>query len=320
MIRTESDLPTGPELASHTAATNAAAPTSSTDSDHAPAGHSLARRVAAQVAIVGCCAAALVVANAASASAAISTPSYALTTNVNDTMHRSVAVGMGAAPLGGTYVTTPAASLFSVSGAATHIKGQASGHTARATLVGSYGDQRLKMLFNLPTLPASGSGVTTMLEFRRQVNGNDYRLSLLVARHGVMTAKFTQVRAGVSHAIGTPFTLARRAVAGRTIAIEGLVAGTGTVQLRARAWLGGTPAPGWQRAATDRSSLRTATPGSVGFSVASGTSVGGSRVNVTSLTGWRLATPAPVVVAPNARPGSTNTGRTGRHAPHRPHR
>jgi hypothetical protein len=275
--------------------------------------HSLARRTGAQVAVIACCASALLALGASSASASVSTPNYTATVNEVDTMARTVAVGFGTANAGGTYVSSPSTS-FSVSGGVGHIAGSANGHSVRATLPGAHSDEQLQMTFSLPTLPTTGS-VTTALEFRRHTSGAVYQVRMQVTSTGHVTLGFSRVRDGVSVKVGSTFAVPQTVVAGQALALQGIVAGgSGSLVLRARGWLVGDAMPGWQMGYTDSSSSRLQTSGDNGMYVSSKTDATSSAVTVTSYTGWLLTAPAVPVPPAGSKPGSANTGvPTGTH-------
>jgi hypothetical protein len=268
--------------------------------------HSLARRTCAQVAVVGCCASALLAVTASNASA-ISTPSYTATVNAADNMARTVAVGLGTANAGGTYVSSPA-NAFSVSGGLGHIAGSASGHSVRATLPGAHTDEQIQMTFSLPKLPTTGS-VTTAVEFRRHANGALYQVRMQVAAGGHVSLGFSRVRDGVAVKLGSTFAVPQTVVAGQALALQGIVAGgSGSLVLRARGWLVGDAMPGWQLGYTDSSSKRLQLAGDNGIYVSSKTDTLSSRLTVTGYVGWLLTRPATPVTPTVIRPGSANTG------------
>jgi hypothetical protein len=264
-----------------------------------------ARRLTAQVAVTACCAAVLSATIAATPASAITTPVYVATVNASDTMNRTVAGGFGTPTLGGTYLTSPAPK-FSVSGGAGHITAIPTATAVRATLSAAKpADEQVQSTFSLPAMPVNGRGIYYQLEFRRQANGDAYRVQLRVAPGGAMTLGFNQTRATVQKPVGLQSVAPQLAGARRTIVLQGLVAGSSAVALRARVWIAGTPVPGWQLAATDSTATRATAAGQIGMNATMSSTTSAMPVSVAGLVGWALT--APKVVAP-LKPGPTNTG------------
>jgi hypothetical protein len=252
-----------------------------------------------------CCAALL--SAVSDSAAALTTPAYTTAANVSDTMNRTVSGGFGTADVGGVWGTLPS-SKFSVSSGTGHISAIAPGATVRATLATQYpADEQVQSTFTLPTLPTYGLGIYYNTEFRRQNTADAYRIQLRVAPGGVMTLGFSHLRNNVATPVGTQVRLAARAVAGRTIFLQGIVAGSSSVWLRARVWLAGAAGPGWQLAASDSTSTRLIAAGRVGVYVFNHPTSRATAVTVDGFNGWRLGAPAPVV-RPGGKPGPSNTG------------
>lgn len=263
-------------------------------------------RVLAPLAVTACSAALLSAVVATPAVAGVTaTPVYVPTVNASDTMTRTVSGGFGTANMGGSYTTLPATN-FSVSNGAGHISPIASGTNVTATLSGSPGaDEQLQSTFSLPSLPAYGTGIYYQLQFRLQSNGDAYRVQVKVAPDGAMTLGFGHMRNNALSAVGPWLVVPQRATAGTTLVLQGLVAGSTSVDLRARAWISGTAAPGWQLTAADISPTRLTTAGSIGNRVLNSASTSATAVTVAGLTGWSLAPPPP---PGPVQPGPTNTG------------
>jgi hypothetical protein len=273
-----------------------------------PSGRRCAARAAVLLAVTACCAALLSAVTTGSAAASpITTPAYTTTADVSDGMARTVSSGFGTANQGGSYATVPATG-FSVSGGAGRIASVSSGTHAQATLsAATPADQRLLSMFVLPTLPASGIGVSYQLELRRNAYKDAYRIMLQVAPGGRLTLAFALYRGGVQTAIGLPVTLSQYAKAGQTVILEGMVAGSTAVLMRARAWLAGTAAPGWQLGASHTAANRLTAGGQVGIYLYVSSNTASTAVRVVNMTGWRLTSTATVVPA-GGKPGSANTG------------
>jgi len=217
-------------------------------------------------------------------------------------MSRTVALGFGTADLGGSYAASPV-DKFSVSAGAGHIASIASGTHASATLsLAGPVDEELQSTFSLPAVPVSGVGVYYEHEFRRQANGDAYRVQIRVAPKGQMTLGFAQMRNNVETALGGQLVVPQLATAGRTIVLQGLVAGSTTVQLQARAWLAGTTIPAWQLAATDSASSRLTAAGQIGVYVYTSSNTKAAKLTVAGLQGWSLT-----LAAPTASPTTSST-------------
>ncbi len=239
---------------------------------------------------------------AAPDSSPIRTPvaQYVQTTNVYDSMDRYVPLGFGAADEGGAYTTWPRTA-FSVSAGAGHIAPVQPGLSVRATFTGtSPADEELQSTFSLPALPTRGVGVYYGHEFRRQGNGDDYRVLLQVRPGGRMSLGFRRVRDGESSPIGAQVPIRQRATAGATVVLQGVVAGSTTVRLGARAWLSGTAVPDWQSAAEDTTADRLTGPGHIGLSVSAPSGSDAAAVSVESVQGWRLVAPVAPAQLPTA--------------------
>jgi hypothetical protein len=192
-------------------------------------------------------------------------PPYVSAANAVDSMSRTVSGGFGSADQGGAYSTNPAAK-FSVSGGAGHISAIAPASAVRATLASvNSADEIVSSTFSVVTLPTSGSGVYYCLELRRQTNGDEYSVRVLVAPSGVLTLSVMQVRSGVQAAIGTKVVLAPRATAGALVTVQAMVSGSTSADLRARAWLASTATPDWQLGATDSAATRLSAAGQIGM-------------------------------------------------------
>jgi hypothetical protein len=294
--------------------------TASTHPQHDRSGPRPAARAVVLLAATACCAALLSAVTADSATAgSISTPGYLTTMNATDAMNRTVAGGFGTAPTGGSWGTLPS-SKFSVSSGTGHISAISPGQSVRATLTAAHPpDEQIQSTFNLPTLPTAGNGIYYNLEFRRQSTPNAYRVQLRVGPGGTMTLGFSHLRNNVATPVGSQVVVPQRITAGHTIVLQGLVAGSSTVLMRARAWYQGTSAPGWQLAASDSSPTRLTALGRIGVYVMNHATSRATRVTVDGFTGWRLTPdgsppPPPPPPPPGGKPGAANTGvPTGTH-------
>jgi hypothetical protein len=284
--------------------------TASTHSQQAHSGPRPTARAVLLLAVTACCAALLsaVTADRAAASAVIITPGYVSTLNASDSMDGAATGGFGTADVGGSWATA-LASKFSLANGTGHISAIAPGQTVSATLSDVHpADERTQSTFTLPKLPTAGLGIYYNLEFRKQTTtSNAYRVQLRVGPAGDMTLGFSHLRNNVASPLGTQVRIAQRAAAGRTIVLQGLVAGSSSVLLRARAWLSGTTIPGWQLGATDSSSTRLYAIGKVGVYGFNHPTSASTAVTIDGFMGWRLAAAAPVA-PPGGKPGSSNTG------------
>jgi hypothetical protein len=283
----------------------------STARTHPQQAHSGPRPTARAVlllAVTACCAALLSAVTADSA-AAIVTPSYVSTLNASDSMDGTVAGGFGTADVGGSWATA-LASKFSLANGTGHISAMAPGQTVSATLSDVHpADERTQSTFTLPKLPTAGLGIYYNLVFRKQTTTpNAYRVQLRVGPGGDMTLGFSHLRNNVASPVGIQVRIAQRAGAGRTIVLQGLVAGSSSVLLRARAWLSGTTIPGWQLGATDSTSTRLYAIGKVGVYAFNHPTSASTAVTVDGFMGWRLAASGSSSPRPGGKPGPLNTG------------
>ncbi|PZS24582.1 MAG: hypothetical protein DLM58_24450 [Pseudonocardiales bacterium] len=242
-------------------------------------------------------------------------PNYAETTNVYDSMARDVPRGFGTADMGGAYATNPTPK-FSVSSGAGHIASIEPGSGVRAILAATTtDDEKLQSTFSLPSLPTDGNGVYYGHQFRRQSDGDEYDLQVRVTPGGQMILSFRKVRNGENTGIGGQVVVPQVATPGATVVFQGLVAGSDTVGLAARAWLLGSDMPDWQLGATDRTPDRLTDAGQTGLYVYTSSSTPeATNVSVEAVQGWQLtppATPAPSSPSPtSASPTSASPAPT----------
>jgi hypothetical protein len=300
-----------PPMGSRTlSATSAAtAHPASTDAQQDPSSRRRGARLTAALAVLICTAAALV-ATLTPSSAASTAPlaSYVATVDVHDAMSRTVTSGLGTANTGGTWAMT-SPTKFSVTPSSGHVAAITRGTNVRASLPGDKMDEQLLLAFSLPALPTSGTGMFIAIEFRRHLSGAVYRARLQIAPGGVMTLGFSRFRDNVLTHVGSTFVLNTRAIAGHSIMLEGLAAGTTAIQFRSRAWLSGTTKPDWQLGASDASSSRFLSGGRSGIYISSDANTLSSRVTLEAFDGSSLAVndplPSPTTAPPTTAPPTT---------------
>lgn len=210
---------------------------------------------------------------------------------IDDAFQRTVLGGLGTAPLGGSYGLVNAARFSALDGQAT-VGPLSAGSSATASLTASsVADELVALRFALPALPHSGSVAVSVL-LRKQSNGDGYRATVEVRSDGSMDLQFLRARGGAAQRIGPELAVAGRAVAGRTISLEGYLAGSRPT-FAARAWPLGMPAPYWPLTGADDSTLAVSSAGGAGVSVAVPSGSSTSTVAMSLLRAWRLQSPVP---------------------------
>ena len=247
-------------------------------------------------------------ASAAGTPVASSVAGYTGTANVLDTFDRQAKAGWGSSPVGGSYSTTPADS-FQVNGDG--VMQVQPGHEAFATLSGvTSADEQAMMVFALPKVPVSGSGVYVGVELRRQANGDAYRVRARIESGGKLTLVTSRVVDGQEVMLGGYRTIATGVVAGQALVVDAYVAGGNDVTVGARAWTSSQPTAAWttQR---DTSAEPISGAGAVGLRLYNSSSSSSLAVDVKSLRGWSLSptgsSPSPTVSTSTANPTTAST-------------
>lgn len=145
------------------------------------------------------------------------------------------------------------------------------------------------------TIPKKRAGTVAVgLDLRRQSDGDRYRVRVTVTRSG--TARVAVLRQkGNRIQVMSERRLPKKIKGRKTVWVEGSVNGSGTVAIRARAWVKGKSRPGWQRLVVDRSSQRVVGSGATAPVLSLAATKGSKKVAVTytSVTVQRLGSPKP---------------------------
>ena len=117
-----------------------------------------------------------------------------------------------------------------------------------------------------------------------------YRAKVSVATNGALTVSLARVVGGVETLLGTPMPTGSTVTAGKTLRLQGAIAGANPVRLYVRAWKSGSKTPKWRLAALDYTTARITTAGKTrlwGYlpSTATGTAnISYSKVSTSSTT------------------------------------
>ncbi|WP_299038926.1 right-handed parallel beta-helix repeat-containing protein [uncultured Pseudokineococcus sp.] len=226
----------------------------------------------------------------------------------DDAMQRTTTSGLGSAAVGGAY-TLDSAKDFAVGGGIATITLPA-GSARTATLATTkIRDVRHSAAFAFPALPTTGNGYSAATVLRRTSAGDAYIARMRLAPGG-------QAYLGLARraANGTTTELVAeqavcRLVPGQWFTVDATATGTDPVTLRARAWVRGATAPGWQLSASDSSAARLTGAGAVGvFTYGSGSSPA-SKVHLDDVRATEVptttVTPPPVTPPPVTPPPVT---------------
>jgi parallel beta-helix repeat protein len=218
----------------------------------------------------------------------------------SDSFSRQVAAGWGAAESGGSYTTYGAkGTTFSVDGSRGRITSLPAGASAGAFLPGS------SLLDTTASATLSLVGSTSLtaypsVEVRRQADGSAYRGKAELTRSGKLRISVSRSHAGRESTLGSA-DVSTGLTPGTSVAVRIQVTGASPVAVAAKAWVAGTPEPGWQTTVSDGSSTRIATAGAVGvWAYASG-----SNATATALAVDGLSSGAPTTAAPSPAPPTT---------------
>lgn len=233
------------------------------------------------------------------------------TTLLRDSMSRSVQDGWGKSENGTGYTTSWLPSL-AVSGGTGTVKMPEPG-TSRTVEAGVSPalDMSASYGVSVSKLPTSGGGVHTGLQVRYK-SGSFYQATLRVLPGGDTALDISRTNGGP----GTKTALARsvalpfRVGAGQKVNVELQATGSSPVEIKARAWLAGTTAGGWQQTASDSGDARITNAGTLRITTYVSTASQPVTVAYDDLAAQTLRKvtvppPAPVPPAPPVEPPVT---------------
>jgi PKD repeat protein len=175
----------------------------------------------------------------------------------SDEFGRTVAAGWGTADQGGAWTLGGSTSNFAVGGGVGTIKLSTAGAGPWAALNGvSQADVDTTVDVKLDKA-ATGGGTYFSLADRRTTDAagkvNDYRLKVIVASTGAVTAQLTKVVGGTETQIAAPVTVSGVTfAAGDTLRLRLQTSGTGTTTLNGKVWKAGSTEPTtWTVSKTD---------------------------------------------------------------------
>lgn len=228
-------------------------------------------------------------------------------TVVSDAMNRTATGGWGKADVGGSYgYADPTA--FSVDGSRGVIRLPAPGQSRAATLPVTAGDQITTMSLGVSALPTSGNGVSVGLVVRNS-GGRAYRATVRLQPAGKASLAVVRIDGSPSALtpIGTEVVLPAAVAAGSMLTLQLSATGTAPVDIAAKAWPQGQPAPGWQITQQDSSAGRVSASGgnSVWAYASSSSQAASVLIDDYSVTVPGAAPPASSSVVPTPTPGPT---------------
>lgn len=200
----------------------------------------------------------------------IGTPALAATDDpltLSDDMNRTVSRGLGSSAAGVTYDAVPAAS-FSVAGGVAKLAPIASGATAtlRPQAV-SLTDSTQSVVFTLPALPKSGSGVYLSLQSRLTSSGF-YQVQVRVDPRGVVLLEALRVNGSTQTSLGHVNVPELKVKAGVPLTLETRITGSSAVTIDARVTAtAAAPGAGWKLSVTDKADARLTAAGRTGARV-----------------------------------------------------
>ena len=173
------------------------------------------------------------------------------------------------------------------------------------------------------------------IQLRSAAESSGYRAKVSIAANGAMTVSLSRVVNSLETVLGTPQGTGLTVTPGKTIRLQGAVAGSNPVRLFVRAWKSGSKAPKWRLAARDYDASRITKAGKarlwvhlpstaptaarVTFSKASTSATSVRKVKSFKVKTWFSVsggTAAPTGIKPSAattgvRPGSRLTRHNG---------
>jgi PKD repeat protein len=202
-------------------------------------------------------------------------PTPAGTTIGSDAFGRSVADGLGKADFGGFWTTSGPAADYDVDGDDATIVTPAAGNTRRASLLSvSQRDVELHVRVR-SNKQVQGGAQNVWLTARQQNLNNEYRLRARIAADGSVYLNASRVVGGAETFLGSDVRVPDVSLSpGAYLHLRGQVAGADPVQIRFKAWVGGSEPGGWQLTRFDSSSA-LAIAGAVGV----GAYLGGAATN-----------------------------------------
>lgn len=190
---------------------------------------------------------------------------------------------LGTAPVGGAWATASPTGLLQVQDGTAIWSGFGRGQTTHAWLPEvSALNQQVVASFAFGLISRTHYGMSHRTFVRRQTNGDGYRTSASVLDNGRVDLALSRVRNGVLTplaAVPQVATLTSNTV----LNVQTRVVGTAPVDVVARAWVEGTPAPAWQVVYTDASTTRIRSRGAVGVSAYMDTTGAGRTVKLTRI-------------------------------------
>ena len=199
---------------------------------------------------------------------------------------------LGRAFVGGQWATASPTGLLTLQDGAATWSAFARGQTTHAWLPGvSALNEQLDAAFSFGLISRADYGMSHRTVVRRQANGDGYVTSAVVLGNGQVSLGLARVRNGVVTSLaGVP--VAATLTTNSVLNVQTRVVGTRPVHVVARAWVEGTPRPGWQIAYTDSSAAAIRSRGAVGVNATLASSGAGRSVTLTRLVGRRLLAPA----------------------------
>jgi PKD repeat protein len=200
-----------------------------------------------------------------------------------DAFERTTATGFGAADLGGTWSVSGPSGSTSVSGGQGHLLVSAAGGSAAAWLNAvSARDVAVQVALQLDQAPTGGG--TYAYVVARRAGTNHYRAAVRFLSTGGVTLALTRVVSNAETSLGSVTLPGLTYTPGAVLQVRFDVAGEGTTDLRAKAWLLGTPEPAdWAITRTDTTAVLQAA-GAVGVSTyLAGSATGPSQLDVDDL-------------------------------------
>lgn len=152
------------------------------------------------------------------------------------------------------------------------------GQTVSGPSLGQLDGGNVRAAFSVPKKRAGTIAVG--LDLRRQADGDRYRVRATITKSGTVRVAVLRYQ-GKRAQVMSERRLSKKIKGSKTLWVEGSISGSGTVAIRARAWVKGKSKPGWQRLVIDRSGQRVVGAGTTAPVLSLAATKGSKKVSVT---------------------------------------
>jgi len=198
---------------------------------------------------------------------------------------------LGRAFVGGAWATASPTGLLKLEGGAATWSAFVRGQTTHAWLPEvSASDEQMLASFSFGLISRTHYGMSHRVVVRRQANGDGYVASAAVLDNGRVALGLSRVNSRVATPLAA-VPVAATLRSDQVLNLQTRVVGSRPVHLVARAWVAGTPRPGWQIVHADASPTAITSPGAVGIQAHMGATGAGRSVTLTQIRARELVAP-----------------------------